>query len=338
MRVLKLACGQTLAQEKFEIRNAVIIYNPTSGRRRERRVHALQEAARILRESGIDTELLPTTRAGSATELARDAVQRGCELVVVCGGDGTINEVVNGIAGSHTPLALLPGGTANILAKELRIPWNIPAAARLIARGRQVRIALGLATWKPGSNGGPKKGPAIPLQRYFLCVAGAGPDGAIVHGVNTAHKLRIGILAYWLEGLRQFFTYPFPFFRISSPEKELAAGLIVVGRTEHYGGPFRITTEASLFENQFEIIAYEKKSRLLLLLCLPAIWLGCLRSMPGIHSWKTAQVSCASADANEIFSQLDGEASSTLPVEFRIIPDALTLIVPDHTKNSSQSV
>jgi diacylglycerol kinase (ATP) len=309
-----------------KIHNAVIIYNPTSGRQRSRRLHAIEEAAQILCSSGIDATLLPTTAAGSATELARGAVQRGCEMVIVCGGDGTINEVVNGIAGTDTPLAVLPAGTANILAKELDIPWNIPAAARLIARGKLARIALGQATWQ-AKNG---SGPSVPVRRYFLCVSGAGPDGAIVHGVDTEHKSKIGILAYWLEGLRQFITYPFHLFAIDSPEKQLRASLLVVGRTKYYGGPFKITTGASLFEDQFEIVAYDGRSRLRVLLCLPAIWLGRLHRVRGIHVWKTARFSCQPAEAgkDKIFSQLDGEPASALPVEFSIVPNALTLVLP----------
>lgn len=310
------------------IRNAVIIYNPTSGRRRSRRLRAIEEAARILHASGIEATLLPTTCAGSATELARAAVGRGCQMVIVCGGDGTINEVVNGMAGTDTPLAVLPAGTANILAKELDIPWNIPAAARLIAAGKLRRVALGQATW-PSKNGA---GPAVPLQRYFLCVSGAGPDGAIVHGVDTEEKLKLGILAYWLEGLRQFLTYPFDLFAIDSPEKQLSASLLVVGRTKYYGGPFKITTGASLFEDQFEVVAYGGRSRFRVLMCLPAIWLGRLDRVPGIHMWKTAGFTCrpSGAAGHRIFSQLDGEPASALPVEFSIVPNALTLVLPPH--------
>lgn len=316
-----------------KIRNAVIIYNPTSGRQRSRRLRAIKDAAEILCASGIDATLLPTTCAGSATELARDAVQRGCEMVIVCGGDGTINEVVNGIAGTDTPLAVLPAGTANILAKELDIPWDIPAAARLIARGKLARIALGQATWQ-AKNG---SGPSVPIRRYFLCVSGAGPDGAIVHGVDIAHKSKIGILAYWLEGLRQFLTYPFHLFAIDSPEKQLRASLLVVGRTKYYGGPFKITTGASLFEDQFEIVAYDGRSRFRVMMCLPAIWLGRLHRVRGIHVWKTARFTCQPAGKDNIFSQLDGEPASALPVEFSIVPNALTLVLPPNFAAGSAS-
>ncbi|MGH9865365.1 MAG: diacylglycerol/lipid kinase family protein, partial [Candidatus Acidiferrales bacterium] len=261
-----------------KIHDAVIIYNPTSGRRRHQRLQDIEAAARVLKDAGIVAEAVATTHAGSATELARNAVREGRQLVIVCGGDGTINEAVNGLAGSNVPLAVLPAGTANILAKELEIPWNIPAAARLISRGRHVRVALGEILWSGQSNDA-----SLTKTRYFLCVGGAGPDGAIVHGVDMAKKLRMGILAYWQEGLRQFFTYGFPRFRVRSREHEMTASLIVVGRTKYYGGPFRITTGASLSEDAFEIVAYEGRSRLGVLMCLPAIWLGCLPRVPGIH-------------------------------------------------------
>ncbi|MGB6822357.1 MAG: hypothetical protein WBE21_09775, partial [Candidatus Acidiferrales bacterium] len=107
--------------------------------------------------------------------------------------------------------------------------------------------------------------------------------------------------------------------------------LIVVGRTKYYGGPFRITTGASLFEDAFEIVAYEGQNRFGVLMCLPAIWLGCLRRVPGIHAWKTTELTCDAIEPEEIFSQVDGEAAAALPLRFRIVPDALTLVVPENT-------
>src|SRR5579862_820253 len=127
------------------IKDALLIYNPTSGRRRHRRFADVEQAARVLKDAGIATELAPTTAPGSATDVARKAVEQRRGMVIACGGDGTINEIVNGLAGSDVPMALLPAGTANILAKELGVPWDIPHAARLIPSGIVRRIALGLA-------------------------------------------------------------------------------------------------------------------------------------------------------------------------------------------------
>src|SRR5271170_7916595 len=188
------------------IHDALLIYNPTSGERRQRRFLEIEQAVRILKDCGITTEIAATTAAGAAQGIARQAVEQRRGMVIACGGDGTNNEIVNGLAGSRVPMAVLPAGTANILAKELGIPWDIPHAARLIADGTVRRIALGVAIPAEG-----RETREVPREgRYFLCVAGAGPDGAIVNGVDGAFKKKAGILAYWLEGMRQLVQYNFP--------------------------------------------------------------------------------------------------------------------------------
>ncbi len=277
-------------------------------------------AQRILLESGIEAELEQTRGPGTATGLAREAIATGKQLVICCGGDGTINEVTNGMAGSATPLAILPAGTANILAKELRIPWDIPSAARLIPRSRPQRIALGMVKrW------------ASDDRRYFMCVAGAGPDGVLVYSLDERLKTRAGQAAYWWEGFRQLFRYRFPLFRVTSPDldREIEASMVIVGRTAHYGGPFQITTRASLFENRFEVALVTTRSRMRYLSYLPAIWLQRLRRKKGVFFFKTASLCCEPLDATPVYAQVDGESAGRLPCEFSIVPAALTLLVPE---------
>jgi diacylglycerol kinase (ATP) len=163
-------------------RNALLIHNPNAGDGGNARRRVLDEVRRVLAANGIEAELLETTGPGHATEIARQAARDGRGLVIACGGDGTLNEVVNGLAasanGHRVPLALLPGGTANILAKELNLPWDILSAARKMAGGEVREIALGLAT--------PVEHPA--KKRYFLSVAGAGPDGMIVYSPSSSGR------------------------------------------------------------------------------------------------------------------------------------------------------
>ncbi len=310
------------------IRDALLIYNPTSGGRRHRRFAEIEQAARVLKDSGITTEIAPTTAIGSAQEIARQAVQQRRGMVIACGGDGTINEIINGLAGSTVPMALLPAGTANILAKELGIPWDIPNAARLIPGGLIRRVALGLATSLNGSH----SADLPPDGRYFLSVAGAGPDGAIVNAVSGELKKRAGILAFWAEGVRQLVRYDFPEMRVRSNGHDHLASILVVGRTANYGGPFKITTGASLFEDSFEFLTNSSRSRLRYLACLPALWLGKLRGMDGIAAWKHTEVICESANGAEVFAQVDGEPIGRLPLAFRIVPDALSLVTPANLK------
>jgi diacylglycerol kinase family enzyme len=121
---------------------------------------------------------------------------------------------------------------------------------------------------------------------------------------------------------------------VSSEGREIEASLVVVGRTKHYGGPFSITTEANLFEDEFEVLTAASRNPLVLFSYLPALWLGYLRRLEGIHCWKTRALRCepiASGPAGDgpIHAQVDGEPAGRLGVEFRIVPSALTLLVPE---------
>jgi diacylglycerol kinase (ATP) len=303
----------------MQVRNALLIVNPTAGG--GRRSRQLDEARRIFRESAIETELQSTTAPGEATHMARKAVEDAREMVIVCGGDGTVNEVVNGLALSQVPLAVLPAGTANVLAKELGLPWNLPRAAKRVAQAPYRRIALGLAI--------PEKSSGEP--RYFLSLAGAGADGALVSAVRPEVKLKSGILAYWQEGLRQLTRYDFPMFRtqMAGSAIDVDASLVIVGRTKHYGGPFKITTEADLLRPEFELVFVTTRSAWRYLAYMPLIWLGKLRGARHVRFFKTNCLQCESTTSSQVQIQVDGEPAGRLPVEFKIVPDALTLAIPD---------
>jgi len=305
-----------------DLQNALLIHNPNAGNGGHGRRRLLDQARHIFASRGIDADLAETTGPGHATEIAARAAAENRGLVIACGGDGTLNEVVNGLAahqnGHRVPLALLPGGTANILAKELDLPWDIPRAAEKLVHGTVKEIALGLAT--------PLEQPE--KKKYFLSVAGAGPDGMIVYAVNLELKARLGILAYWWEGLREAFRYKFPHFRVVSGNRNINASLVIVGRTQNYGGPFKITTEADLFEDRFEILTLATRSGLRYLSYLPTLYFNKLRGTPGVEFFKSDSLVCEPLDANPVYAQIDGEPLARLPVEFRIIPRALKLLVP----------
>jgi len=300
------------------LQSGVIIYNPIAGGGSKRRLFALEQATQILSDAGVAAELQPTSAAGHAKELARQAANDGLDLVIVAGGDGTINEAVNGLAGSRVPLAVLPAGTANVLGHELGIPSDFSSAAKMILRGTPRRIALGLATSPDGK---------FP-PRYFLAMGGAGPDAALMLAVDTKTKLRLGIFAYWLEGFRQLGRYRFPKFRVLTAGHEEEATLIVAGRTKHYGGAFQVTTGADLREDAFEVLTYGAVGPWAYLRGLPALLRGNVRGLEKVRHWKTDWVRCEAVGSERVFAQVDGEPIGELPVEFRIVRDALTLIFP----------
>lgn len=309
------------------LQNALLIHNPNAGGGGSARRVQLDEARRILGARGIQADLAETTGPGEATEIARQAGAQGRQLVIACGGDGTINEVVNGLAGPQNghrvPLALLPAGTANVLAKELELSWQIPTAAEQLCRGEVRDIALGLAT--------PLEQPE--KARYFLSVAGAGPDGRITYAVDLELKARMGILAYWWQGAREVFNYKFHHFRVTSGGQSREVSLVIVGRTKHYGGPFKITTEADLYENQFELLGLTTQSGLRYLSYLPTLWFGDLRKEEGVYFWKSNRLVCEPIESDPpTYAQVDGEPLARLPVEFCIVPRALRLLVPGPEK------
>jgi diacylglycerol kinase (ATP) len=305
------------------LQNALLIHNPNAGHGGAKRRALLDEARSIFAASGIEAELAETKGPGDATEIARRATLEHRQLVIACGGDGTLNEVVNGLAGHsngyRVPLALLPAGTANIFAKELTLPWDIPSAARRLIRGNVVDIALGLAT--------PVNEPA--KRKYFLSVAGAGPDGMIVYSIDLELKARLGILAYWWQGAREVFRYKFPHFRVNIGGQSEDSSLVVVGRTKNYGGPFKITTLADLYENKFEVMTLSTRSGFRYLSYLPSLWMEKLRGTNGVFFSKTDSVLCEPLDDSPVYAQVDGEPLGRLPVEFKIVPAALKVLVPE---------
>src|SRR5712692_3495889 len=307
-----------------ELKNALLIHNPNAGNGGHGRRRQIEAARQIFSSNGIDTELAETRGPGDATQIAQRASAEGRQLVIACGGDGTLNEIVNGLAtqqnGHRVPLALLPGGTANILAKELGLPWDIPRAAERLVHGQVKEIALGLAT--------PLEQPE--KKRYFLSVAGAGPDGIMVYSLDLDLKAKIGILAYWWQGARAIFRYKFPRFRILTGDQQFDASLVVVGRTKNYGGPFKITTRANLYEDKFEVMAVTTQSGLRYLSYLPTLWLGGLHNTRGVFFWMADKLVCEPLDKNPVYTQIDGEPLARLPVEFKIVPRALKLLVPQN--------
>ncbi len=291
-------------------RNAALIYNPCAGRLRGRGARKLEKVVDFLGGRGIHCELRATSGPGTATVLAQQEVEDGRDLIIVCGGDGTVNEVVNGMAGSHVPLALFPAGTANVLAKELGLPWEIRQAADCILTGEVRRIALGRAG-----------------ERYFIAVAGVGADANIVYHLQGAAKLRLGILSYWLEAFCQLVLYDFPEFTAAVGDEEVSTVLLIVSRTRHYGGPVQITRGADFFGDEFEVCAFPRRSRLTYLLYFLAQFVGLLESFPAVRFLRAQKASARSCD-RRVHVQVDGELAGELPMDFTLIPNALSLVLP----------
>lgn len=224
-----------------------IIYNPVAGQRRGRRFRAVLAALAGL---GVSVELLHTEGPGHATVLARRLAQEGGRrLVAVAGGDGTINEAVNGLAGSDRALGLIPLGTANVLALELGLPRDPAGIAAVLAGGATRRIHLGQVVSALG-------------PRYFVMMAGVGYDAHVVAGVSPAWKRRVGKLAYVGEMVRQLRRFHFTPYRLSlDGGAPLDAASAIIANGHYYGGAFVCAPAADLGRDRLEACLFRRGGR-----------------------------------------------------------------------------
>jgi diacylglycerol kinase (ATP) len=294
-------------------RRAVIIYNPFAGRlaRRERR---LERSVKILAEQGTNATLIPTTGPNTASRIAKRVVNEGADLIVVAGGDGTINEVVNGVAHSNVPVAILPGGTANVLAHELGVNRGIEQAAAGLSQLQPCRITLGLLSCGD-------------FKRYFLSMAGIGLDAHIVYNLNLDLKAAVGKLAYYAAGMLQVFR-PLPQFEVDVMGRRRSCGFVLVSRVRNYGGDLEIARGASLLSNDFEVVLFEGKSSVSYLRYLAGVAFRFLHRVPGCTFLRASTLCCEAAQDTAVYSQIDGELACRPPLMLEAVPDALTLLVP----------
>ncbi|HKR10612.1 MAG TPA: diacylglycerol kinase family protein [Pyrinomonadaceae bacterium] len=293
---------------------AVLISNPKTGRYASRRLRPIQDTLTHLRSLGLDVELKLTTRPHEATEIAARAANNGSADVIVAGGDGTINEAIQGLAGTKARLAIIPRGTANVLARELGLPLDEEQAATIAARGKSRRIHLGLAIDETTGN-----------SRHFALMAGIGLDASIVRRVQPSLKKRIGKGAFWVSGLSHLATWnPHP-FTLEIDGREYTGTFAAIGKGARYGGDLVITPGAKLDQPEFEVCIIETSSRFRYLRLLSyAMREGMPRDNPSVKFVKTTRV-LARGNAHV---QIDGELIGDLPMRFEIAPESLEVIVP----------
>lgn len=287
-------------------RRLLVIYNPTAGPRRRQRFVAVCERLGAL---GCALEVRETTCAGDARHIAAAIAPGGHDRVVVAGGDGTINEAVNGLRADAPPLAILPLGTANVLAAEIGLSSDPDAIARAIAFGRARPVSLGRA------NG-----------RRFVLMAGVGFDAHIVHGLHPGLKRRLGKGAYALGFAREWLRYPFPEFRVTVDGMPLRAASVIVANARHYGGPYVAAPQASLEAPSFEVCLFARGGRWPALAAGLALLRDRLPEAPGYRVVRGSRVEVAGPAGDPV--QADGEIVAALNLQIVIEPAALDLIFP----------
>ncbi len=302
----------------MQYQRGVCIFNPVAGvGAGQASVHAVRD--RLLREVG-ELRLWPTESPNHAAELARRASADGYDLLVIQGGDGTVNEAVQGLAGRESPaLLVLPGGTANVLVNEIGLAKDplavVASLPTLVARA----VPLGLVEFDDGTS------------RFFLVMCGAGLDAEIANATTTRLKHRLGLGAFWLRGTKRILGQ-FPRLRIAPAVNEKptngASSLVVVSKSRTYGGGLVLTPDANLFSDRLAVADFTSTSRiqycgyLLAAICSQTSW------WPGIRHSACAEVRIEPDEDSPVQVQVDGEVAGRLPARVSLASQILTLLLP----------
>ncbi len=292
-------------------KRALLIYNPVA--RGAPKLDRLRAAAGGV--AGWEIIVEATTVPGHATQLAKRAAAEGYDAAIACGGDGTVNEVANGLASRTTALAVVRGGTANVWAKETGVPKNAAKALRVLSDGETRTVDLGRVG-----------------ERYFLLMAGVGFDAAIVRALSGGVKKRFGAAAYIIAGLRSSFSYRTSPARLDFDGETLETSLywLMVGNTRNYGGVLNITPMAKADDGRLEALLLQRGGWLRLTWLLPWVLLK--------RHHRRAHVLHRSVTAAEVLTagfpvQIDGEYLGETPVRIEVAPGALRVIVPRGLKS-----
>lgn len=288
---------------------ARIIINPQAGHAEQ--VDEVARARALWEAHGWQVEWCTTEYAGHATELAREGAAAGCDLIVAAGGDGTVNEIVNGIAGTRAALAALPFGTGNVWVRELKLPLRPEAAAAALLDGSSYALDLGLAD-----------------DRYFLLMAGIGFDASVTRTTRPELKRRFGIMAYLIQALAMARDVRGTRVRIVLDGRPIKGHIlmVVIGNSRLYGGFIQITHHANLIDGLLDVAVIKGQSARSAPVHLLSIFLRRHHFNPDLLYYRAREITISSASPLDV--QIDGDTVGTTPMTFKVAPGALQAWLP----------
>ena len=289
--------------------NWVLIANPTAGKGRGRQ--AAERAAIALEKTGHPVDLRFTRQRGHGTELARQAVRQGADCLIVCGGDGTIREVLPALIHSRTTLGLLPFGTANDFSRALGIPRQFDAAVRNLLEGRTCCIDLGRVG-----------------ECFFCTVATFGFDSIVTHAVSSGQVPFSGTLGYLWAVLKYISAYPLPVVHLQGEFGAYEGKVLLVasGNTASYGGGMKIAPQANPRDGKLDVCIIGQVSTPTILRILPRIFWGGHVDHPAVRIERTAWLKIETPSPQIIYA--DGDYLGETPVTIEAVPLALNVILP----------
>jgi diacylglycerol kinase (ATP) len=300
-----------------------LIFNPTARGDKAKRLQ------RHLDAIGSECALKQTRSAGDARTLAAEAVREGFEIVVAAGGDGTLNEVVNGVADEpdglkNTRLGMLPLGTINVFAREFGIPLDLQQAWQTVTQGAEIEIDLPCVTRDDAANS----------KHYFAQLAGAGVDARAVELVDYGLKKKIGPLAYVYAGIKAVAADK-PMIRVRDGDRETAGELVLIGNGKLYGGDYPIFDRADPSDGLLDICVFPRFDWGAVFKTGWA-WLSRdWRQLGGVEYFQSREIKLSSDPPAPI--EVDGEAIGRLPSTVSIDGKRLRAIVPQATAQLLES-
>ncbi len=293
------------------MKRARIIYNPTSGREAFRK--HLGEVLVKLEMAGYETSCHATTCEGDATEAAKQAVERGFELVIAAGGDGTLNEVVAGVSKfeKRPKVGLIPTGTTNDFARALRIPRDIEAAVDIIIRGETIPVDVGLMN-----------------DRHFINIAGGGRMTELTYDVPSKLKTVLGQLAYYLKGIEMLPSIHSSHVRIEYDGQVFddEAMMFLVGLTNSIGGFEKLAPDSSINDGKFTLLILKKCNIAEFIRIVSLALRGEHLGDPLVISSRAEKITVTSSQ--EVLLNLDGEYGGLLPATFNNLYRHIEMFAP----------
>ena len=281
----------------------LVILNPAA---RGERASALQDKIAALSPQAV---VRTSTSPEDAKEIARKAPEEGFEAVVAAGGDGTINEVVNGLSGADVPLGILPVGTMNVFATELGIPSNLAKAWEVIEEGFVREVDL------PKAN-----------DDYFVQLAGIGLDAEVVQKTTPDSKKALGPMSYLIT-LAQVAASKPPAIHVDPVDGHPREGsFVLVGNGRLYGGPFVLFKDAKLDDGLLDVLVFQNQSHWDLLRYVQAIAFGNHQNLPDVEYFQTKALRLMSREYVPV--EVDGELTGALPYEFGFSRHKLKVLAP----------
>jgi YegS/Rv2252/BmrU family lipid kinase len=284
------------------MRKILVILNPAA-----RGTRAAAEAERIGNLPGAP-DVAMTADVGDARTLAAGAVVRGYETVVAAGGDGTINEVVNGLAGSGVTLGVLPVGTMNVFATELGLPGKLAEAWEVVRRGHTREIDLARAN-----------------DQHFVQLAGVGLDAQVVKETSFALKRNFGPLSYIFSFAQVAARKP-PHLVVRCDDKMSEGCFVLIGNGRYYGGPFEFFQQARVDDGYLDALIFQKMGHLDIIRYLGNMLMGSHADLPDVTYCQAREIEVTSPEAVPV--EVDGELAMELPVVFAITDRKLRVLVP----------